>query len=187
MKFDVVKALSAVASLAVIGGIVFAVWQILEIRKQTAIQAETLKQTQQIASADLVLKLRATLDESKLAKLVADIQNHDHSYPLLARSDGGSKGGKYRDLEIEQYISVFEDIGYLVEGNLIISKMAYNEFSYDIEKAWCNGDVQRVVADARKADKSITRQTDPIYGEFEKLARSYLAREGETCKEFDNQ
>jgi hypothetical protein len=187
MKFDVTKALSAVESLAVIGGIVFAVWQVLEIRQQTAIQAETLKQTQQIASADLVLKLRATLDESKFAKLVADIQNHDHSYPLLARGDGGSKGGKFRDLEIEQYISVFEDIGYLVEGNLIISTMAYNEFSYDVEKAWCNADVQRVVADARKSDKSITRQTEPFYAQFEKLARGYLAREGETCKDLDNQ
>ena len=143
MKFDLLKALSAVESLAVIGGIVFAVWQLLEIRKQTSVQAETLKRTQQTASADLVLKLRATLDEGKFAKLVADIQNHDHSYPLLSRSDGGNKGGKFRDLEIEQYISVFEDIGYLVEGDLIIGKMAYNEFSYDIEKAWCNADIQR--------------------------------------------
>jgi hypothetical protein len=65
------------------------------------------------------------LDDSKFA----DIQNHDHSYPLLSRSDGG-KGGKFRDLQIEQYISVFEDIGYLVTGDLIIGQMAYNEFSY---------------------------------------------------------
>jgi hypothetical protein len=186
MKFDVVKALSVLESIAVIGGIVFAVWQVLEISKQTTIQAETLKQSQQIASADLVLKLRKTLDDSKFAKLVADIQNHDHNYPLLSRSDGG-RGGKSRDLEIEQYISVFEDIGYLVEDNLIISKMAYNEFSYDAEKAWCNGDVQRVITGARKADKSITRETEPIYGGFEKLARSYLAKEGETCKDLDNQ
>ena len=60
MKFDLVRALSALESIAVIGGIVFAVWQVLELSKQTAMQAETLKQTQQIASADLVLKLRAT-------------------------------------------------------------------------------------------------------------------------------
>ena len=181
MNIDVVnKWLSAGASIAVVLGVIIAI-------VGATIAIRTLQQSQQIASADLVLRLRATLDNTKFAKLVADIQNHDHSYPLLARSDGGSKGGKFRDLEIEQYISVFEDIGYLVEGNLIISKMAYNEFSYDIEKAWCNADVQRVVADARKADKSITRQTEPIYGEFEKLARNYLTREGETCKDLDNQ
>jgi hypothetical protein len=180
------KWLRAIESIAVIGGIGFAVWHLLEISKQTTIQAETLKQSQQIASAKLVLKLRATLDDSKFAKLVIDLQDHDHSYPLLSRSDGG-KGGKFRDSLIEQYISVFEDIGYLVDGDLIVQPMAYNEFSYDVQKAWCNADVQNVIMDARKADKSITRQSDPIYGEFEKLARSYLAKEGDTCADLDNQ
>src|ERR1700722_7565337 len=162
MKFDVVmKALSAFESIAVIGGIVFAVWQVFEMSRQTTIQANILKQSQQIASADLALKFRKTLDDTKFVKLVADIQNHNHSHPLLSRSDGG-KSGQFQGLVIEQYISVFEDIGYLVEGNLIIGKMPYNEFSYDVEKAWCNADVRRVVADARKADKSVTRQTDPF-------------------------
>jgi hypothetical protein len=173
------KWLSAGASLAVIIGVCVAIGGF-------AVALRTLTQSQQIASADLALKLRATLDAAKFAKLVADIQNHDHASPLLARSEGG-RGGKFRDLDIEQYISVFEDIGYLIEDDLIITKMAYDEFSYDFEKAWCNADVQRVVGDARKADKSSTRQTDPIYGHFEKLARSYLAREGETCKDLDNQ
>jgi hypothetical protein len=173
------KWLSGAASFAVIIGVCVAIGGFL-------VAIRTLTQSQQIASADLVLKLRATLDDAKFAKLVADIQNHDHTYPLLSRSEGG-KGGKFRDLEIEQYISVFEDIGYLVEGNLVIEKMAYNEFSYDVEKAWCNVDVQRVIGEARKADKSITRQTEPFYGGFEKLARTYLAREGESCKDLDNQ
>lgn len=186
MEFQFMKALSALESIAVIGGIVFAVWQVLEISKQTTIQAETLKQSQQIASADLVLKLRKTLDDAKFAKLVADIQNHDHTYPLLTRSEGGTSG-KFPDLLIEQYMSVFEDIGYLVEGDLIINKMAYNEFSYDAEKAWCNRDVQRIIADARKADKSITRQTDPMYTGIQKLASSYLHKEDQTCKDIDNE
>src|SRR6266436_5252032 len=142
MNIDVVnKWLSAGASIAVIIGVVTAIVAAI-------VATNTLKQSQQVASADLVLKLRATLDDSKFAKLVADIQNHDHSYPLLSRSDGG-KGGKFPDLEIEQYLSVFEDIGYLVTGDLIIGQMAYNEFSYDIEKTWGNADVQRVVADAQ--------------------------------------
>src|SRR5215469_6174948 len=94
------KWLSAGASLAVIIGVCIAIGGF-------TVALRTLTQSQQIASADLVLKLRATLDDAKFAKLVADIQNHDHAYPLLARSDGGSKGGKFRDLQIEQYISVF--------------------------------------------------------------------------------
>ena len=137
------KWLSAGASLAVIIGVCVAIGGF-------AVALRTLTQSQQIASADLALKLRATLDAAKFAKLVADIQNHDHASPLLARSEGG-RGGKFRDLDIEQYISVFEDIGYLIEDDLIITKMAYDEFSYDFEKAWCNADVQSVVDDARKA------------------------------------
>jgi lactam utilization protein B len=200
MKFDLLKALSAVESIAIIGGIVFAVWQVLElskqttiqaqnlseISKQTALQAETLKQSQQVASADLVLKFRAALDENKFKQLVADIQNHDRTYPLLTRSDGG-KVGKSRDLDIEQYISVFEDIGYLLDGNLIISKMAYNEFSYDVEKAWCNIAVQEVIRKQRATDKSKTAQSEPFFGNFERLATQYLTDEGQTCNDMDKQ
>jgi hypothetical protein len=139
----------------------------------------TLKQSQLIASADLALKLRATLDDGKFAKLVADIQNHDHAYPLLSRGDG-SRSGKFLTSTLNN-ISVCSRTSVIwSKTNLIISRMAYNEFSYDFERAWCNADVQRAVADARRTDKSSTRQTDPIYGQFEKLARSYLTSEGET-------
>jgi hypothetical protein len=90
MKFDVVRWLSAIESIAVIGGIVFAVWQVLEISKQTKIQAENLKESQQIASADLILKLADKLEDSKFAKLTDAIQNHDQGYPLLSRNKGGA-------------------------------------------------------------------------------------------------
>ena len=180
MNIDVVnKWLSAGASIAVILGVLTAI-------VGATVALRTLRQSQQIASADLVLKLRATLDDNKFTKLVADIQTHDHNYPLLSRSEGG-KGGKWRDLDIEQYLSVFESIGYLVEDDLVIRKMAFDEFSYDVEKTWCNTDVQRVITDARKTDKSITRQIDPYYGKLEKLARDYLSRENQTCKDLDNQ
>jgi hypothetical protein len=71
----VVKWLSAIESIAVIGGIVFPVWRVLEISKQTKIQADTLKQSQQIASANSVLKLANELDNSKFAKLELDPEN----------------------------------------------------------------------------------------------------------------
>ena len=186
MRFDLMKVLSAFEKIAIIGGIVFAGWQVSELSKQTAIQSKTLKQTQQVNSADLVFRLRATLDGGRFARLVADIQNHDHTYPLRSRSESG-KSGKWSDLDIEQYLSVFESIGYLVDEDLVVSKMAFDEFSYDVEKTWCNADVQRVITEGRKTDKSTGRQTDPIFGELEKLARDYLAREGETCKDLDNQ
>ncbi len=70
---------------------------------------------------------------------------------------------------------------------MIDATMAYNHFSYDVEKAWCNAAVQRVVQNARKEDKSITATSDPVYGKFEKLAKRYLAKERQSCKDLDNQ
>jgi hypothetical protein len=101
--------------------------------------------------------------------ITTEIQNYDHNHPLLSYKDGG-RGGKFRYLEIEQYISNFEDIGYLIQDNIVMSKMAYDHFSYDVEKAWCNADVQQIIHEARKADKSINANSDPMFGNFEKMA-----------------
>jgi hypothetical protein len=181
MNIDVVsKWLSAGASVAGMVGVVAGI-------VGAFVAINTLKQSQRVASAELVLKLADTLENSKFEKLSTEIQTHDQNYPLLLRSEGGKAGGKFHDILIEQYIGIFEEIGYLVEDNLIISKMAFDEFSYDVEKAWCKKDVQRILREARDADKSITRQTDPIYGEFEKLAQNYLTREGESCNDLDKQ
>jgi hypothetical protein len=64
--------------------------------------------------------------------------------------------------------------------------MVYDHFSDDIETAWCNNDVQKFIQRDRKDDKSITAISDPI-GHFEKLAKDYLAKEGQTCKDLDSQ
>jgi hypothetical protein len=83
---------------------------------------------------------------------VNEIQTHDQNHPLLLRSEGGKAGGKFRDILIEQYIRIFEEIGCLVEDNLILSKVAFDEFSYDVEKAWCNkGCRKSVVQQGRSA------------------------------------
>jgi hypothetical protein len=74
-----------------------------------------------------------------------------------------------------------------VQEKVIDPEMAYNHFSYDVEKAWCNADVRQVVQNARTADKSATATSDPIYGKFEALAKNYLARENQSCKDLENQ
>ena len=141
---------------------------------------------QRISSGELVLKFGDKLSDARYQKLTAEIQSHDGKYPLLSRAEGG-RGGKFHDIEIEQYISMFEDLGYLVQDNLIISKMAYDHFSYDIEKAWCSTDIQQIVKDARKSDKSVPGVADLFYVNFETLAKNYLAKEGQSCKDLDNQ
>ena len=85
------------------------------------------------------------------------------------------------------YIGNLEDIALPVKESPLLSDMAYDHFSYDVEKAWCNQDIQKVITDARRADKSAVASADAIYGEFERLARSYLAREQRTCNDLDKQ
>lgn len=174
------KWLIAAQAVAVIVGVGIAVWQLIEISSQTQLQSQSLRTTQATQSATLILQLRNILTSGEYKQITSAIQEHDQKYRLLA-----SAGGAFRDTEIEQYIGNFEDIGLLVKESPLLSDMAYNHFSYDIEKAWCNRDVQKVVAAARKVDKSVTTRTDAIYGEFEKLAGAYLAKERQTCDDLD--
>jgi hypothetical protein len=126
------------------------------------------------------------LDGEKYSRISSAIQNHKTNYPLLSRSYGG-RGGKFREGDIYEYIINFEDIGYLVEDEIIISKMVYDHFSDDIETACCNKDVQRLIQRDRKDDKTTTAILDPIYGNFEKLAKDYLTKDGQNCKDLDSQ
>ena|SRR5882724_2272143 len=122
-----------------------------------------------------------------IPNLLVAIQNHDEKSALLITADGGSKGGKFRSLDIENHIGNFENLGYLIKDNVVDERMAYNYFSYDIEKAWCNEDVQQVVLISRKDDKSRTAVIDPLFGNFEYLATTYLSHEGQTCPDLSKQ
>jgi hypothetical protein len=139
-----------------------------------------------ISSAELILKFNDLLESPHYAKIVGDIESHSSNYPLLPRAKKGRLSNR-TDADVEEYIGIFEDMGYFIEDNLIIAKMVYDHFSYDIEKAWCNKDVQRIVKEARAADKSTTANVDPIYGNFEKLATQYLAKEHQTCEDMETQ
>jgi hypothetical protein len=168
------KLLGASASFALIVGVVVAIVGVF-------VATQTLRETQKAESATLVLRLQDTIDDDRYAKIADDIRDNGPAHVLLK-----DRGGKFRDIDVEGYIGNFEDIGYLVQEHVVVENMAYHHFAYDVEKAWCNADVQRVVRDARKADKSITAASDPIYGNFERLAETYLARERQTCNDLAN-
>ena len=133
---------------------------------------------QQIASADFIFKIDATLQDHRYDKIVNDIQSHNSDYHL-------PKYPSSADADVEDYIGVFEDVGYFIAENLIATRMVYDHFSYDIEKAWCNVTVQETIKKERATDRSKTAQSDPLYGNFEKLAKEYLDNEGQTCKDLD--
>jgi hypothetical protein len=130
-------------------------------------------------SAGFILKMDEKLDQSRFDKITDDIQSHNGNFHL-------PKYPNATDADVDEYISVFDDIGSFITQNLIESKMAYDDFSYDIEKAWCNVTVQETIRDERANDKSKTAQSDPAYGDFEKLAKEYLKTDGLSCKEVDS-
>jgi hypothetical protein len=68
-----------------------------------------------------------------------------------------------------------------------VRKRVFDHFSYDIEKAWCNTTVQGTIRKARATDKSRYSSADPMYGNFERLAREYLNKEGQSCSDLDKQ
>lgn len=76
------------------------------------------------------------------------IENNKCNYKLLH--------GKFKQTLLEDYIGNFETLGNLVHEKVITNEMAHNEFGYDLEKAWCNKDVQKIIAVDRKADKNIS-------------------------------
>jgi hypothetical protein len=171
--------LIALQAVAVIVGVIVALYQLHEISAQTRLQSQSLKITQATQSATLILTLRTAVDAEKYKKITAAIQGHDQKFKLL--------GAGFSGTDVERYIGNFEDIGLLIKESPLLGDMAYDHFGYDIEKAWCNQDVQKVVADSRKVDRSVIASSDPIYGQFETLARSYLDREKQTCADMDKQ
>lgn len=132
------------------------------------------------ASADFILKMDEKLDQPRFDKITNDIESHNGNFHL-------PKYPNAADADVEEYISVLDGIGYFITQNLIEQDMAYEDFSYDIEKAWCNVTVQETIQQERTTDKSTTTKTDPIYGDFEKLANEYLKRDGLlSCKDVDS-
>jgi hypothetical protein len=64
--------------------------------------------------------------------------------------------------------------------------MAYYEFGYDLEKAWCSQDVQKLIATARKADNN-TCGPNCFYIGFENMAKYSLSRDKKSCSDMDKE
>lgn len=139
-----------------------------------------LKQQATLASAQYVLDMSANLNSPHYAAIMAAIEDHTHTYSLR-------KAG-FTDDQIEDYMGEFETIGDLYRDNVISFQMAYDEFSYDTEKAYCNVDVQSdIMRDQQEAGASTG--TDAFWSGFQGMAIAFLKQDGYTCTStvLDNQ
>jgi hypothetical protein len=173
----------AIATLALVGTAIlqhFDTVDAVEATKRLAIANENAaKDRRQTASAEFAMKIDAMLYQPRYDKISDDMQSHNINYRL-------PKYPNKADADVNEYIGIFEDIGYFVANDLVGAKIAYERFSYDIEKAWCNITVQETIRDERTTDKSKTAQSDPQYGNFENLAKEYLATDGLSCNDLDS-
>lgn len=173
-SMDVInKWLTAAQSLAIIFGLIFTVLTLRELVTQTKIQNETLAQTQAATSAEYSLEMENRLDESQYNGIYSIIEYGAQSVPLLV-----TDGGPYSQAQVEDYIGNLDDIGTLLKSGVISPRMAYDEFSDQVEETWCNNDVQKVISIDRKEDHTKSALSDPYYDDFQYMATQWVTDDG---------
>jgi len=142
---EVLHALSLIAGII---GLFFIGYQVKIQSEALQLQTKTLQDSQKINSANFVLKIGDQLNDPRYEKIMSAIEDHGANYKLL--------NGKFKERLLDDYIGIFETLGNLVQEKVITDEMAYNELGYELEKAWCNQDIQKYISDSRKVDKNIS-------------------------------
>ena len=175
-KWNAVKEIiGVIQSLTIIAGVVIA---LVNFR----IATQSLTQTKKISSATFLLEISKKIEGSRYAKILSAVDDHTSAYPLL--STRSRKG--FTEAHVEDYIGAFETLGNLTHAGIIDPNMVYDELGYDMEKAWCNHDVQKTIRDVRKVDK-IESGPSAYYGGFEELAKFSLNKDRKTCSDMDRE
>lgn len=175
-NFDTIQTIAIIATLIFTSiGLWFQHREIVNIEKssqaQLSIQNRKLDASNEIASADYVLRVSDELNNSEYTRIINDIENNPSNYHILMH---------FSSSDIENYIGNFETLGDLARDKLVNPSMAYDEFGYDLEKAWCNIDVQQVINEDRKVDE-ILSGPNAFYNGFELLAEYSLRHDNKDC------
>jgi hypothetical protein len=149
---------------------------------QVKIQSKTLDAQERIASAEYMLKLSDELAMPKYDAITTAIQGGTEYTPIV------SKGAShiFTDTELEDYMGNFETIGDLIQEGVIDKDMAYQEFSYDVTKAWCNMDVQKEINSDRASEPGEAGQ-QAYWNGFQSLATYFMQKDHYTCADYDKE
>jgi hypothetical protein len=101
-------------------------------------------------SADLVLKFDDDLNKPKFVAITDSLDTDDIHAKILK-----SNGGVFTEEQVDDYLSQYETLAVLYKENLINKEMANQVFSYDIEKANQNLDIQQQIKDESKSDSDL--------------------------------
>jgi len=149
----------------------------------------TFHQTKEIASAQLVDKIMQRLDSSQYDSITTaiegngdDTQPQPSNYPIWKRY-----GGQFSYSDIAAYINNFDEIYNLYDRGLIDTKLAYMEFGYDAEKAYCNNNIKNLIISDRQTDPDKTYNYKTSWYGFEQLAISFLKIDNVPCSALDKE
>ena len=119
-------------------------------------QIKDLENTKSNRSADLIFRFDERLDKPPYSRLRLAIESN--------KSILKAHGGKFSDDDLEGYLDIWDSLNDVYAKGLISKDMFYNSYSYDLEKAYDNAEVQAYLKEVRKEDPE-------FYSGFESLAK----------------
>jgi hypothetical protein len=126
-------------------------------------QINDLQDTKSSRSADFIFRFNEQLDKPPLSKLRIAIVS---SKPVLKKN-----GGKFSEDDLEQYLDLWEGLNDLYMKGLIGKEMFYNSYSYDIDKAHGNAEVQSFVKESRKESSDFYTGFDNLVKEMKEFPK----------------
>lgn len=101
-------------------------------------------------SADLVLRFDDDLAKPKFVAIEDSLDTDDIHAKLLK-----SNGGIFTEEQVDDYLSQYETLAILYKENLINREMANQIFSYNLEEAYQNLEIQQIIKDESKSDSDL--------------------------------
>ena len=140
----------------------------------------TMPPSEETAPSNEIMRISKELDKPKFAGIVSAIDYHTCDYPI--RTTESHK--RFSNKLLREYLGSLDGACVLARDSTDNKVMAYEELGYEIEKAWCNKDLQKFIDDSRKAD---TQSPDArnSYRAFEEFAKYCLAKDNKTCADMD--
>jgi len=162
------KLLSVFTGLLVLIGIIYSIATILQWRsinhqarlmsQQLEIMKGQLDDAKLTRSADLMLRFDALLSSPTSTRLRLAIESNK---PILQKH-----GGKFSTDDLDSYLSIFDALNDLYQRGMINKDIFYNDYSYDIEKAYGNAEIQSYLKDIRKDESDFFSGFDNIAKEM---------------------
>lgn len=143
-------------------------------------QNSTMPPIEETAPANEIMRISKELDKPKFAGIVSAIDYHTCDFPV--RTTESHK--RFSNNLLSEYLGNLDSACVLARDNTDDKVMAYEELGYEVEKAWCNKDVQNFIYDSRKGDHQSANASNS-YRAFEEFAKYCLAKDNKSCADMD--